>query len=58
MNKEKLRLIIQNLESLIECLKSEIDSDKDTIDHKYKEIVSHLNDYDEVFYDDENDYPN
>jgi hypothetical protein len=58
MNKEKIKLIVQNLESLVECLKMEIDSDTDTINHTYKEISQHLNDYDEVFYDDENDYPN
>ena len=43
MNREKLKLIVRNLESLVECLK--------------EEIKNYLTDYDEVFYDgDEEDY--
>jgi hypothetical protein len=54
MNKEKLKLIVQNLESLVECLKSELDSDVDTFNQpQYEEISQHISDYDEVFYDDE-----
>lgn len=51
MNKEKLKLIVKNLESLVECLKEEINSDvKDPL---YEEIKTFLTDYDEVFYDDD-----
>ena len=54
MNKEKLKLIVKNLESLVECLKEEINSDvKDSV---YEEIKTFLNDYDEVFYDEEDEY--
>ena len=54
MNKEKLRLIVRNLESLVDCLKEEINSD--TKDPQYEEIKNFLNDYDEVFYDEEEEY--
>ena len=54
MDVEKLRLIVRNLESLVECLKAEIDSD--TKDPQYEEVKTFLNDYDEVFNDDDG-YP-
>ena len=58
MDREKLKLIVKNLESLVECLKSEIYSDVDSYKMKYEEIAGHINDYDEVFYDgDEDGYP-
>ena len=54
MDREKLRLIVQNLESLVNCLKQEIN---DPIkDPTYEEIKNFINDYDEVFYEDD-DYP-
>ena len=53
MDKEKLKLIVKNLESLVECLKSEIYSD--IKDPQYEEIKNFLNDYDEVFYEEEDD---
>ena len=54
MDKEKLKLIVRNLESLVECLKSEINSDIST--YKYEEIAPHITDYDEVFYEDDDEY--
>lgn len=54
MDKEKLKLIVRNLESLVNCLKSEIDSD--TSAYNYEEIATHLTDYDEVFYEDDDGY--
>jgi len=51
MDKERLKLIVRNLESLVECLKSEIYSDPDS----YKPTprpAGHISDYDEVFDDD------
>ncbi len=54
MDQEKLKLIVQNLESLVECLKSEICSDVD--EYKplpYEQISQYISDYAEVFYDDE-----
>ena len=57
MNTEKLKLIVRNLESLVDCLKEEISSieqdENKPLD--YEEIFPHLTDYDEVFYDDDAD---
>jgi hypothetical protein len=56
MDKEKLKLIVRNLESLVECLKSEVYSDVDAYKPpQYEEIAKHITDYDEVFYDGEDD---
>ena len=57
MNTEKLKLIVRNLESLVECLKVEI-SNVEQVENKplnYEQIFPHLDDYDEVFYDDDAD---
>ena len=54
MNREKLKLIVRNLESLVECLKEEIGSD--IKDPQYEEIKNFLTDYDEVFYEEEDEY--
>lgn len=56
MDKEKIRLIVRNLESLVNCLKEEINYD--TKDPQYGEIKNFLNDYDEVFYEEEDEYAN
>ena len=53
MNKEKLKLLIGNLEILLSELREEVYSDADS--KKYKEITSYVADYDEVFYDEDND---
>lgn len=60
MNQEKLKLIIRNLESLIECLKSEVYSDTESY-LEYDEITRSqqlppISDYDEVYSDDDG-YP-
>ena len=56
MDKEKIKLIVKNLESLVEILKSEIYSDTDTYKPpQYEQISKHLTDYDEVFYDDDDE---
>ena len=58
MDREKLKLIVKNLESLVECLKSEIYSDVDSYKATYEEVAPYITDYDEVFYDgDEDGYP-
>jgi hypothetical protein len=54
MDEERLKLIVKNLESLVECLKSEIYSSSNT-QPQYEEIAPYLSDYDEVFYDDDAD---
>lgn len=57
MDKEKLKLIVKNLESLVECLKSEVYSDVDSYRVKKEEYTSGpINDYDEIFEDDDG-YP-
>jgi hypothetical protein len=60
MDKDKLKLIVRNLESLVECLKSEIYSEVDSYKQElqYEHVTPYLTDYDEVFYDgDEDGYP-
>ena len=56
MDRDKLKLIVRNLESLVECLKSEVYSDVDSYKVSYEEISQHITDYDEVFYDGDDDY--
>jgi hypothetical protein len=56
MDKEKIRLIVRNLESLVNCLKEELDSDQDSYKPNYEEIAPYIKDYDEVFYDEEDEY--
>jgi hypothetical protein len=55
MDKEKLKLIIRNLESLLDCLKSEVYSDVDSY-LNYEDVAPHITDYDEIFEDDDG-YP-
>lgn len=60
MDRDKLKLIVQNLESLLECLKSEVYSDVDAYKNvsEHNNTVSYITDYDEVFYDGDDDgYP-
>jgi hypothetical protein len=52
MNKEKLKLIVRNLELLVQSLKEELDLG-DRPQYNYEEITNNLTDYDEVFYDDD-----
>ncbi len=51
MDKEKLKLIVRNLKSLVDVLESEVHSDVDA--YKYDTYQSQLVDYDEVFEDDD-----
>ena len=57
MDRDKLKLIVRNLDLLVDSLKSEIYSDADSYKRpQYKEPK--LTDYDEVFYDGDDDgYP-
>lgn len=52
MNTEKLKLIIKNLELLIDSLKSEVYSDSQRY-MDYETIKNEILDYDEVFEDDD-----
>ncbi len=55
MDRDKLKLIIRNLELLVDTLKSEVYSDTQSY-LEYDKIVTALTDYDEVFEDDDG-YP-
>jgi hypothetical protein len=52
MDKEKLKLIVKNLESLVDCLKTEIYSDVSTSQQPMESVLS-VSDYDEIFEDDD-----
>ena len=50
MDKERLKLIVRNLKSLVDALESEVHSDVDAYKYEnYTEMTSTINDYDEVF---------
>jgi len=53
MNKERLKLIVKNLELLTQSLKKELEIDE-IPELDYGEIKPYIEDYDEVFYEDEN----
>ena len=54
MDKTKLKLIVKNLKLLVDSLESEVYSDLDAYKYdNYKELTPQLNDYDEVFHDDD-----
>ena len=54
MDKTKLKLIVKNLKLLVDSLETEVYSDLDAYKYdNYKEMTPQLNDYDEVFDDDD-----
>ena len=55
LKKERLKLIVRNLKSLIDALESEVYSDVDAYNNS-KIFTSQITDYDEVF-DDDDGYP-
>ena len=53
----RLKLIIKNLKSLVDALESEVHSDLDAYKYDtYTQLTPRVNDYDEVF-DDDDGYP-
>ena len=57
MDKERLKLIVRNMKSLVDALESEVHSDVDAYKYEnYKEMSPQIADYDEVF-DDDDGYP-
>ena len=57
MDKTKLKLIVRNLKLLVDSLESEVHSDVDAYRYdNYMQTTPQLNDYDEVF-DDDDGYP-
>ena len=55
MDKEKLKLIVRNLELLVDSLKAEVYSDTQSY-LNYGEVKGAPHDYDEIF-DDDDGYP-
>ena len=55
MDKEKLKLLVRNLELLVDSLKAEVYSDTESY-LNYEDVKTGLNDYDEIF-DDDDGYP-
>ena len=54
MDRQQLKLIVRNLELLVDSLKSEVYSDVDAYKQfNYDEHVGEIANYDEVFEDDE-----
>jgi hypothetical protein len=56
MDKEKLKLIVRNLELLIDSLKAEVYSDVQSYMNFEEVVKGDLQDYDEIF-DDDDGYP-
>ena len=57
MDKTKLKLIVKNLKLLVDSLESEVYSYLDAYKYEnYKQMTPTINDYDEVF-DDDDGYP-
>ena len=54
MNKERLKLIVKNLDLLVQSLKEELELEEKS-DYNYEEITPYLEDYDEVFYEDDDE---
>ena len=52
MNKERLKLIVRNLELLVQSLKEELELEEKP-EYSYEEITHYIEDYDEVFYEDD-----
>ena len=57
MERDKLKLIVRNLELLVDSLKAEVYSDTQSY-MNYDEITSSIHDYDEIFEDDNDDGTN
>ena len=54
LKKERLKLIVRNMKLLLDSLESEVVSDVDAYRYEnYKEMNPTINDYDEVFDDDD-----
>ena len=53
MDKERLKLIVRNLELLVDSLKAEVLSDVDAYKYEDQPSDSVLLDYDEIFEDDD-----
>ena len=54
MNKERLKLIVKNMELLVQSLKDELELEQ-PIEYAQETQVSYIEDYDEVYYDDDNE---
>lgn len=52
MSKENLKLIVRNLELLVQSLKKELELEEKP-EYCYEDLIQNLDDYDEVFYEEE-----
>ena len=55
MNREKLKLIVKNMELLVQSLKDELELEEKP-EYNYESITPYIEDYDEVFYEDDADW--
>ena len=53
MDKERLKLIVRNMESLLDCLKAELYVPDNNL--QYSEVSNYITDYDEI-YNEEDDW--
>ena len=56
MDKERLRLIVRNIESLLDCLKAELyvaELYVSDTNLQYEEVSNHLTNYDEIYNEDD-----
>lgn len=51
MDKERLKLIVRNMESLLDCLKAELYVSETNLQHE--EVSNYLTDYDEIYNEDD-----
>jgi len=51
MDKERLKLIVRNIESLLDCLKAELYISDTNL--QYEEVSNYLTDYDEIYNEDD-----
>ena len=56
LQKERLKLIVRNLKSLVDALESEVYSDVNAYNNNSKAFAGKITDYDDVF-DDDDGYP-
>jgi hypothetical protein len=47
MDKERLKLIVRNMESLLDCLKAELYVSDNNL--QYGEVSNYITDYDEIY---------
>jgi len=54
MDKERLKLIVRNMESLLDCLKAELYVSDNNL--QYSEVSNYITDYDEIYNEEDDSY--